>query len=62
MISNCATSRFTDVRDPEQIRYIETAYGRGIINGYSATTFGPNDFLTREQAAKIVARMNGLAS
>lgn len=54
-------SRFTDVRDAEQIRYIEVAAARGIINGYSASTFGPNDFLSREQAAKIVARINNLA-
>jgi len=54
-------SRFSDVRDAEQIRYIEVAATRGIINGYSPTLFGPNDFLSREQAAKIVARINNLA-
>lgn len=60
--SSVTTSRFADVRDAEQMRYIETAATRGIINGYSATMFGPNDYLSREQAAKIVARMNNLAS
>lgn len=54
-------SRFMDVRDPEQVRYIEVAAAQGVLNGYSATVFGPNDFLTREQAAKIVARINGIA-
>lgn len=54
------TSRFLDVRDPEQIRYVEVAAAQGVLNGYNATTFGPNDSLTREQAAKIVARINGI--
>jgi hypothetical protein len=53
-------SRFMDVRDPEQIRYVEVAASQGVLNGYNATTFGPNDSLTREQAAKIVARINGI--
>ncbi len=61
MISPAAsgTTTFTDVRDTEQGRYISVAASRGIINGYNATSFGPNDFLTREQAAKIVARIAG---
>lgn len=54
-----STSTFADVRDAEQARYISVAASRGIINGYSATSFGPNDNLTREQAAKIVARIAG---
>lgn len=55
-----SSSRFMDVRDPEQIRYVEVAAAQGVLNGYNATTFGPNDSLTREQAAKIVARINGI--
>lgn len=53
-------SRFLDVRDPEQIRYIEVAAAQGVLNGYNPTTFGPNDPLTREQAAKIVAKINNI--
>jgi predicted nucleic acid-binding Zn-ribbon protein len=56
------TSRFTDVREPEQIRYIEVASQQNVIRGYNATTFGPNDSLTREQAAKIVALINGITN
>lgn len=57
---SATASRFVDVRDPEQIRYIEVAAAQGVLNGYNANTFGPNDSLTREQAAKIVARINGI--
>ncbi len=53
-------SRFLDVRDPEQIRYVEVAAAQGVLNGYNANTFGPNDPLTREQAAKIVAKINNI--
>ncbi len=54
------SSRFIDVRDAEQIRYIEVAATRGIVRGYNASVFGPNDNLTREQAAKVVALTNGI--
>lgn len=60
--STSSTTAFTDVRDAEQGRYISVAAARGIVNGYSATMFGPNDNLTREQAAKIVARISGFTS
>ena len=36
--------------------YIETASSYGIVNGYNATTFGPNDKITREQAMTMIAR------
>ena len=31
-------------------------YGYGMLRGYSETLFGPNDFITREQAIAIIAR------
>ena len=34
--------------------YIETAYSRGIISGYSDGTFRPQNSATRGQIAKIV--------
>ena len=34
--------------------YIETAYNRGIISGYSDGTFRPGSNITRGQLAKIV--------
>lgn len=49
---------------PFQDVNIEEYYGRpvgwatwhGIVNGYSSTMFGPNDFITREQLASILYR------
>jgi hypothetical protein len=36
--------------------YVAWASENGIVNGYSATTFGTNDLVTREQMATIIAR------
>ncbi len=36
--------------------FVETLYALNVINGYSASTFGVNDSVTREQMAKIVSR------
>lgn len=36
--------------------HVETLYNLNILNGYSATRFGVNDNVTREQMAKIVSR------
>ncbi|MDP4153236.1 MAG: S-layer homology domain-containing protein, partial [Bacillota bacterium] len=48
---------FNDVGETAWYRgYIETAYAYEIINGYSATEFGPNDQITREQAMAMIAR------
>lgn len=44
---------FTDVSD-SMVGY---AYNLGLINGTSETTFNPDDTLTREQAAAILARV-----
>lgn len=35
---------------------IATAQGYGIVNGYSDTTFGPNDNITREQMAVMIVK------
>ena len=40
--------------------YIRVAQSIGYISGYSTTMFGPNDYITREQAASIVARIQYL--
>jgi len=42
--------------------YISTAYAAGIIQGYDNDTFGPDDLITREQMAVMVARAFKLAS
>jgi len=45
-------SPFTDCYDVDVIK----AYTLGIVTGTSATTFSPNDLLTREQAAVMLTR------
>lgn len=51
------TNSFSDVASTDWFcKYIETASTYGIINGYSADTFGPNDTITREQAMAMIAR------
>ncbi|WP_256758450.1 S-layer homology domain-containing protein [Cohnella sp. WQ 127256] len=41
---------------------ITTAASAGIVTGYSDNSFGPNDFITREQMAAIVVRAAKLAA
>lgn len=41
-------------------RYIETAARAGIVSGLTPRTFNPGGFLTREQAATIIARAMNL--
>jgi hypothetical protein len=36
--------------------HVETLYNLNVLSGYSASTFGVNDNVTREQMAKIVSR------
>ncbi|MGE5389496.1 MAG: S-layer homology domain-containing protein [Deltaproteobacteria bacterium] len=42
--------------------YISVASANGVISGYSQNTFGPDDTITREQAAVIVARAGKLST
>lgn len=42
--------------------YVGIAQEIGYISGYSKDSFGPNDFITREQAASILARIQYLNS
>lgn len=48
------TKLFSDIADSDRI-YIETAAAYGIMRGVSSTNFNPNDPLTREQAAAVLA-------
>ncbi|MGR6836824.1 S-layer homology domain-containing protein [Syntrophomonas erecta] len=41
--------------------YIATAAAYGIVAGYDANTFGPDDFITREQMALMIVKATGLA-
>lgn len=38
--------------------YIAVAYDLGLMNGYSATTFGPDDPASREEAAVVLMRLH----
>lgn len=50
------THTFQDVdRNAYYAQPIEWAYREGLIDGYSATQFGPNDPVTRQQMCKITA-------
>ncbi len=50
-------SCFDDVNENDWFcGYIKTASEYGLINGYGAGIFGPNDKITREQAMAIIAR------
>ena len=40
--------------------YVRTAQSIGYISGYSSNEFGPNDYITREQAASILTRIQYL--
>ena len=50
-------TEFTDVSSSAWYAgYVETAYAYGLITGYDAETFGPDDCITREQAMTMIAR------
>lgn len=44
---------FTDAHED----YIKIAYALGAINGRTATTFAPNDLITRQEAATMIANL-----
>lgn len=51
---------FVDTAENTHYEAIETLHALGLVDGYNATTFGPNDELTRAQACKIiVTAVNG---
>ncbi|RJQ30960.1 MAG: S-layer homology domain-containing protein [Peptococcaceae bacterium] len=66
-VAGAYTPTFDDVTGavyPDDFVYIETAARLGIINGFregGKALFKPGDFLTREQAATIIARVANLA-
>jgi hypothetical protein len=54
-LSQTATSTpFRDVMEAWQVKLIGTAVEKGLVKGYTATTFGPNDSLTKAQAAQMI--------
>ncbi len=55
-----ATSTFADVAPNKWYSdAISWASGKGIVNGYNPTTFGPNDPVTHEQVGLILQRYSG---
>jgi hypothetical protein len=51
---------FSDVQqDNPFYDYVETAYNRGVIAGYSDGTFKPNNDVTRGQLSKIIVQAEG---
>lgn len=51
------TSKFADVDSAKWYGdAVAWAAANGIVSGYNDTTFGPNDFITREQLAAILYR------
>lgn len=47
---------YTDVGDTWYTEGVRWATSAGIVTGYDASTFGPNDSVTREQLATILYR------
>ena len=55
-----AGTTFADISSHENKAAIEALANRGIVAGYNANTFGPNDTMTRAQFATMVVRALGL--
>ena len=47
---------YSDIRDHKLLIYTSWAYDAGLMNGFSDATFRPDDTLTREQMATVIAR------
>lgn len=54
------STTFADIANHENKAAIEALASRGIVTGYNANTFGPNDTMTRAQFATMVVRALGL--
>ncbi len=57
-----AGESFADTRSHWAEEYISTAVSCGFVAGYDEDTFGPNENITREQMAVIIARAFDLSS
>lgn len=53
---------FADTIDHWAKDFIAAANARGIVNGYDANTFGPDDLITREQMAVMIFKAAGLSA
>ena len=57
-----AGTTFPDIAGHPNKAAIEALAARGIINGYNASQFGPNDKITRAQFAKITIMALGMSA
>ena len=56
-----ADIKFKDINSTDWFYvYVRVAQAIGYISGYSPNEFGPNDYITREQAASILSRIQYL--
>jgi len=60
-LENKGGKTFADTMSHWAKDFIAAAAANGIINGYDAATFGPDDLITREQMAVMVANATKLA-
>ena len=57
--ASSTTTKFTDAASHWAAGYIEVGVGKGFINGYDDTTFGPDDQVTYAQAVKMLVAAIG---
>ena len=55
--ASSTTTKFTDAANHWAAGYIEVGVGKGFINGYDDTTFGPDDQVTYAQAVKELSAL-----
>jgi hypothetical protein len=55
-LTNKGSKEFADTTDHWARQAISTAYSYGIIQGYDSVTFGPDDFITREEMAQMLVQ------
>lgn len=55
-LTSKGNKEFADTTDHWARQVISTAYAYGIIQGYDSVTFGPDDFITREEMAQMVVQ------
>lgn len=51
---------FDDTREHWARDYIAAAAGHGVVSGYNDDSFGPDDYITRQEMAVMVSRAAGL--
>ncbi|OIB04252.1 hypothetical protein AK95_11605 [Paenibacillus sp. LC231] len=55
-LTSKGNKEFADTTDHWARLAISTAYAYGIIHGYDSVSFGPDDFITREEMAQMVVQ------